>query len=290
MSIIKVENLKKYYGKTKAVDDISFEVQKGEILGFLGPNGAGKTTTIRCMMNFLSLDEGKITILNKDSHKCSAELKKDIGYLSGEVELYENWTGKEHIALLKKLRKGKFIDSELIRNLEFDPSKKFKNLSSGNKQKLGLILALMHRPKVLILDEPTSGLDPLLQDVIYDTLKSEVKKGKTIFMSSHNLAEVERICDRVVILREGKIVGREKISDLKKKRMYTVYVYFDEKVARAKIESSEIQVNKTLEKGFLLTVTGDIRPLLRKLDNFKVKDIEITHSSLEDVFLEFYRS
>ncbi len=289
MPVIEVKNLKKYFGKTKAVDGISFHVDEGEILGFLGPNGAGKTTTIRCMMDFLRYDEGKVKILKKDSHDDSEDLKKDIGYLSGEVDLYENWSGKEHIDLMKSMRVGNIDESELISKLDFDPSKSFKNLSSGNKQKLGLILALIHRPKVLILDEPTTGLDPLLQDVIYDTLKDEAKKGTTIFFSSHNLSEVERLCDRVIILRKGKVVDEESISDLKKKRLYNVYVYFEEDVSEKKLESNGIKITKDLGDGYLLTVKGDIKSLIRQLDKFKIKDIEITHSQLEDVFLEFYK-
>lgn len=290
MSTISVKNLKKYFGKTKAVDGISFEVKKGEIMGFLGPNGAGKTTTIRCLMDFLRPDSGSIEILGLDAQDDSEQLKNDIGFLSGEVKFYENWTGREHINFIKQIRASKIDEQDLIAKLDFDPSKRAKNLSTGNKQKLGLILALMHKPKVLILDEPTTGLDPLLQDVIYDIFKAETKNGTTIFMSSHNLAEVERICDWVLILRQGKIVGKENVSDLKKKRMYKVYVYFEGPLpSRTKILSEGIAITKDLGDGLVLNVKGDIRPLLRKLDDFKIKDLEITHSKLEDIFIEFYK-
>jgi len=289
VSIISVKKLKKYFGKTKAVDGISFEVKQGEIMGFLGPNGAGKTTTIRCLMDFLRPDEGSINILDLDAQDDSEELKNDIGFLSGEVKFYNNWTGREHIDFIKQIRNSKIDEQDLIAKLDFDPSKRAKNLSTGNKQKLGLILALMHKPKVLILDEPTTGLDPLLQDVIYDVLKAEAKNGSTVFFSSHNLAEVERICDRVLILRKGKIVDTERIAELKKKRMYTVYVYFEGKIPRKQIETNGLKITKDLGDGVVLNVTGDIRPLLRKLDDYKIKDLEITHSKLEDVFLEFYK-
>jgi ABC-2 type transport system ATP-binding protein len=289
MAVIKVKNLKKYFGAVKAVDDISFSVSKGEIVGFLGPNGAGKTTTIRCMMDFLRPDKGKIQILQKDSRRYSALLKKNIGYLSGEVRLHENWTGQDHINLVKNIRDVETNDMELIEKLDFNPSKRVHDLSTGNKQKLGLILALMHKPKLLVLDEPTVGLDPLLQDTIYDILKDETRNGTTVFLSSHNLAEVERICDRVVILKQGKIVAEEKISDLKSKRMYTVHVYFEKNISGKEFSTNGIQVTKDLGEGLVLQVKGDIRPLLKKLNKLKIKDIEIRPTNLEEVFLEFYK-
>lgn len=289
MDAISVKNLKKYFGKTKAVDGISFEVNEGEIYGFLGPNGAGKTTTIRCMMDFLRPDEGSIEILGLDAHEDSTKLKKDIGFLSGEVNLYEDWSGHNHVSLLEKIRGLSKFDEELIKKLDFDPRKKVKNLSTGNKQKLALILALMHKPKVLIMDEPTTGLDPLLQNTIHETLKSEAKRGSTIFMSSHNLAEVERICDRVCIIKNGKIVTIESVPELKKKRLYTVYAYFEGQVPKEQLAANGIEITEELEGGVALSVKGDIRPLLTKLNQFTVKDLEISHANLEEVFMEFYK-
>lgn len=286
---IQVQNLKKYFGKVKAVDDISFEVNEGEIFGFLGPNGAGKTTTIRCIMDFLRPDTGLIEVLNKDAQKYSQKLKEKIGFLSGEFSPYKNWTGQDHMNLLKKIRKVKTCEKELMKKLEFDPTKKVKNLSSGNKQKLGLILALMHKPQILILDEPTLGLDPLLQNTIYEILKKEVKNGKTVFMSSHNMAEVERICDRVCIIKQGKIVAIEDIGSLKKKRLYTVRVLFKETVSRKDLETNGIKVSDVLLDGFILQVKGDITELINKLNDYQLKDIEISHSNLEDMFLEYYK-
>lgn len=288
-AVIQVNNLKKYFGATKAVDDISFSVDAGEIYGFLGPNGAGKTTTIRCMMDLLRPDEGSIKILGLDARTDSEKLKTDIGFLSGEVHLYDNWSGQEHIALVKKMRDFKNQESELIKKLNFDPRKKVKKLSSGNKQKLGLILALMHQPKILMLDEPTLGLDPLLQIVIYEILKGEAEKGHTIFMSSHNLAEVERICDRVCIIKEGKIAAIESIREIKKKRIYTAYVYFDDVIPKEEIIAAGIEITKEFEDGLVLNITGDPDPLINILRQHKLKDLEIVHASLEEVFVEFYR-
>ncbi len=291
MKTIEVKNLKKYYSKTKAVDDISFNVKKGEIIGFLGPNGAGKTTTIRCMMDFIKPDSGSIEIFGFDSKEDSERIKKDIGYLSGELNLYTEWTGREHIKFLKGLRKNSKFDNKLIEKLNFNPNVKVKSLSTGNKQKLALIIAIIHNPKLLILDEPTTGLDPLLQDIIYDVLKKKAREGVSIFMSSHNLSEVERVCDKVLILKQGKIVDKESISKLKEKRLYTVYVYFDKKVSEKEMRTrdKDIEIRKNFGDGFMLSVRGDIKPLLKKLEQFKIKDIEIKHSNLEDIFLKFYK-
>jgi ABC-2 type transport system ATP-binding protein len=290
MSAIRVNKLKKYFGKTRAVDGISFEVNEGEIVGFLGPNGAGKTTTIRCIMDFIRPTSGKIEIFGLDAQENSAKLKGDIGYLSSETDLYKSWTGAEHIHFLEKIKGISHFDEELIKRLNFDPRKKAGALSSGNRQKLGIILALMHQPKLLILDEPTIGLDPLLQNYIYEILKAEAAKGNTIFMSSHNLAEVEKICDRVVILKDGKIADTETINDIKRKRIYTVYAYFEGDVPKEDLVTDGISLIEEFSNGVALSVKSDIKPLLAKLSGYKnLKDLEITHASLEEVFMEFYR-
>jgi len=291
MCAIHVKNLKKYFGETRAVDGISFEIKEGEIFGYLGPNGAGKTTTIRCMMDFLRPDEGMIEILGLDAQTQSARLKQEIGFLSEEDNLYQDWTGQEHINLIKRIRGGKTCESELITKLDFDPNKKVKTLSSGNKQKLGLILALMHQPKVLILDEPTKGLDPLLQHTVHEILQTEVKERNTsIFMSSHNLSEVEKTCDRVCVLKAGKVVAIESISNIKKKKLYTIYIYFDGEIPeRKKLATLGVEIIKELSNGLVLSVRGEIKPVLAKLSKLNLKDLEITHASLEEVFMEFYK-
>ncbi|HEX7456391.1 MAG TPA: ABC transporter ATP-binding protein [Candidatus Nanoarchaeia archaeon] len=290
MAVISVKNLKKHFGKTKAVDGVSFDVREGEIMGFLGPNGAGKTTTIRCMMDFIRPTEGKIEILGQDAQKNTAKIKSDIGYLSSETNLYKSWTGNEHIHFLERIRGISQFDEKLIEELKFDPKKRAGALSTGNRQKLGIILALMHQPKLLILDEPTVGLDPLLQNYIYEILKAEAAKGNTVFMSSHNLAEVEKICDRVIILKEGKIAAVESINDIKRKRIYTIYAYFEGEVPKKELDTDGIELVKELSNGLVLRIKADIRPLLHKLSEYdNLKDLEITHATLEEVFMEFYR-
>jgi len=290
MSVIEVKNLKKYFGRTKAVDDISFTVEKGEIFGFLGPNGAGKTTTIRCMMDFIRASAGTISILGKDSFSDSVALKENIGYLSGSVRLYENWTGQDHIDFVRKLNGKKDIASELIKRLDFNPNIKTSKLSSGNRQKLGLIMAFMLEPRVLVLDEPTITLDPLLQSVVYDLLREATTHGATVFMSSHNLAEVERVCGRVGIIKEGKMVATESIKSLKEKRIYSVRVYFGEQFKKSSFIMDGVQIIKKLPQGLLMNITGDVNPFIHKLTEHNVKEISITRASLEEVFLEFYKN
>jgi len=290
MNAISVKNLKKHFGKTKAVDGISFDVKEGEILGFLGPNGAGKTTALRCVMDFIRPSSGKIDVLGLDAQKNSAELKKDIGHLSSESTLYDSWTGQEHINFLENIRGISQLDEELVKNLKLDTRKKVKTLSTGNRRKLSIVLALMHSPKLLVMDEPTVGLDPLLQNYIYEILKEQTAKGNTVFMSSHNLAEVEKICDRVVVLREGKVVAVETISDIQAKKIYTIYAYFEGNVPKKELVTDGSQLIKEFSDGLALKVRGDIKPLLVKLSAIKnLKDVEISHASLEEIFMEFYR-
>jgi ABC-2 type transport system ATP-binding protein len=287
--VISVKDLKRYYGTTKAVDGISFDVMQGQIVGFLGPNGAGKTTTLRCLMDFLRPHEGEVTLFGEDAYENAAALKARIGYLSSEKMLYDNWTGREHITFIQGLRRSDGRAEKLVNQLDLDTTKKVKKLSSGNKQKLGLILTLLHSPELLILDEPTSGLDPLLQERIYEILTQAVKNGVTVLMSSHNLAEVERICDRVIIIKEGRIVEEAQLDDLAEKRMYSVRVYLDKPSALDKLRDNGIQMVKKFNDGAAFTVKGDIGPVLQKVSKMDIKDIEIKHANLEEIFMEFYR-
>lgn len=289
MSAIEVKNLKKHFGKVKAVDGISFNVEKGEIYGFLGPNGAGKTTVIRCLMDFLRPDEGKSKILGLDAQENSVELKNKIGYLSPDERLYRGWTGNEHVDFVRSLRGNSKRAKIIAKQLDLDLSIKAWKLSSGNKQKLSLVLSMMSDPEILIMDEPTLGLDPLLQNKIYQILDKLQERGKTIFMSSHNLPEVEKICTKVAIIREGKIVATESISDLRSKRMYGIYAVFADEFRVSDFESLDIEVIDEDKNSLRFTAKGDINPLLKKLNEYRLKDLEIKRASLEEIFLEFYK-
>ncbi|MFH1537079.1 MAG: ABC transporter ATP-binding protein [Patescibacteria group bacterium] len=288
MSVIEVNNLKKHFGKVKAVDGISFKVEKGEIFGFLGPNGAGKTTTIRVMMDFIRPTEGDVKILGKDAQKNTVELKKNIGFLSGSVNLYKKLSGQAHIDFLKKLNGEKDIADELAKRFDFNPEMKSKKLSSGNKQKLGIILAFMNEPNILILDEPTNALDPLLQNEMYELMEEARDRGATVFMSSHNLAEVERVCDRVGIIKKGKMVAIEDMVGLKEKKIYTIKAFFGEEIDEKEFNLNGVQIDRHHYNNYTLKVKGDIDEIVKKVSKYKLRDIEIAQASLEDIFLEYY--
>lgn len=288
MSTIEVKNLKKYFKDTKAVDDVSFTVEKGEVFGFLGPNGAGKTTTIRMIMDFIRPTGGSISILGLDAQKDTVELKKKIGYLSGELKLYKNWTGQDHINFVKNLNGHDDIADEIAKRFGFDPSLKVKTLSSGNRQKLGIIMAFMTRPEILIMDEPTNALDPLLQNEMYELIQEVASQGTTVFMSSHNLSEVDKVCSKVAIIKKGKIVATESIKNLKDKRLYTVTAHFNDTFDKAKFNIDDVNIIKEMQAGIILNVKGDINNVISILSQHKLKDLLIEHASLEDIFMEYY--
>lgn len=287
-TIIKIKNLKKNYGKFEAVKGISFDIKEGEVFGFLGPNGAGKSTTIRCLMDFIRPTDGQIEIMGLDSHHDSVVLKNRIGYLPGNVKLYEKWTGWDHIKYVESIRGKSETVNELIQNLDFPAHKRFKTLSSGNKQKLGLILAIMNNPAILIMDEPTVGLDPLLQNKIYQILSDLRAKGTTIFVSSHNLPEVERLCDRVAIIKQGELVAIESIKELGEKKLHKIEVRFNDKYKKSEFEGDGVDRIEEIENGLILTVTGDVNHVTKILAKHNLADITIGHADLEDVFLKFY--
>lgn len=289
MKALEIKNLKKYFGRVKAVDGISFEIDEGEIFGFLGPNGAGKTTTIRCLMDFIRPDVGEINILGLDAQENSVELKTKVGYLASEPRLYDDWTGKEHIDLINGIRGKKDHSAELIEKLGADINTKIKNLSTGNRRKISLILALTHDPQLVIMDEPTIGLDPLLKNTMYEVLLEMSEKGKTIFMSSHDLSEVERVCTRAAIIREGKLAAVENIGKLNAKRLYHIWIKLDpekELMNLSKISGVEVESETPSEATF--SVAGDIDPVIKFLAKAKIDDVKIEHAGLEETFMKFY--
>ncbi|MCK4433214.1 MAG: ABC transporter ATP-binding protein [Methanomicrobia archaeon] len=283
--IIETENLTKYYGKIRGVEDLSFSIEKGEIFGFLGPNGAGKTTTIRTLLGFLRPTRGKGFIFGKDIEKEILEIKELTGYIPGELNLYGNLTADAFLDYFGKLRKN-FDEKklkELLEIFEVPLDRKIKGYSRGMKQKLGIIQAFMHNPELVMMDEPTSGLDPLLQGKSYDYLREEKKEGKTMFISSHILTEIEKISDRVGIIKDGNLIALENIEALKSKKGKVVKVKTKEKIKIRGIKTKE-------ENGWTtFVVTKNVDDIIKKLAKYTIEDIEIGELSLEEIFMHYYR-
>ncbi len=294
MSIIKTKNLTKFYGKVRGIEHLDLEVKEGEIYGFLGPNGAGKTTTIRTILHLIKPTKGEMSIFGTPMNdQTYPDLLQDIGHLSGEVNLYENMTGDELLKFATTFYKRDDFSKfklELVDRLECDLTKKFKNLSSGNKQKIGILLALFHKPKLAVLDEPTASLDPLVQNEIYKILKELKREGMTIFFSSHNLPEVEKICDRIGIIRNGKLVDVETIEQLRGHRRKLVDVHFYDLFKKedfTSIDGIEI-IDEGKDYLQMYAKSDSINDLLQVLAKYKVKDLNFTYPDLEQVFLKYY--
>ena len=288
-NILEIKNLTKYYGKTLAVKDLSLELYEGEIFGFIGPNGAGKSTTIRSIMNLINKTKGEVYFLGEKLTKDNLTLKKQIGYLPSEVFLYEDLTVKEmldyHESFYKKnLSKRR---KELVKKLKLDESKKIEDLSLGNQKKLGIVLAFMHEPKLLILDEPTSGLDPIMQQVFYDLLQEEKEKGTTIFYSTHILSEISKICDIVGIIKEGSLLKVESIKELQSKNLTNVTIISTEIEKITK--ELKIEVETLDEKTIKFKNTLDSNNLIKILSKYEIEKLLIEEPTLEDIFLHYYK-
>ena len=288
-NILEIQNLTKYYGKIKGVENLSLKLEEGEIFGFIGPNGAGKSTTIRSIINLINKTSGKVFIENEEFDKDNIKQKEKIGYLPSEIYLYDDLTVKEmldyHESFYKKNIHNRRI--ELVKKLELDEKKKIEDLSLGNLKKLGIILAFMHEPKLLILDEPTSGLDPIMQNVFYELLKEEKEKGNTIFYSTHILNEVSKICDRVGIIKEGKLIKVEKIEDLAKKNLTMVTITSKQ----SKEIKKDLKVDIILENKNTIKFGNNLLPdeLIKKLSNYTIDRILIEEATIEDMFLHYYK-
>ncbi len=288
--IIKTEKLTKDFGHGRGVFDLNLEVKKGEIFGYLGPNGAGKTTTIRLLLDFARSSSGTAKIFGLDSKEKSVEIHGKIGYLPGEYELYKNLTGKELLQFLAALRDR--FDwqkvEQLSKRLNLDLSQSVRTLSHGNKQKLGLIQAFMHNPELLILDEPTTGLDPLTQHEFFHLLKESKERGQTVFLSSHILPEVERSCDRVGIIRKGKLVVVETIKNLKERALRPIEVQFKEEINPGDFETLGLQNLKIDGKTLHCSVPGDMEIFVKTIAKYKVTTLTTEEPNLEEIFLKFY--
>jgi beta-exotoxin I transport system ATP-binding protein len=288
---IRTTRLVKLYGRARGVQDLDLEVVPGEVFGYLGPNGAGKTTTIRLLLDYIRPSAGSAEVLGLRAHEDSRAIRRRIGYLPGELRLYSTLSGRELISHFGSLR-GVPVRARaeaLAGRLDCDLSREIRTLSSGNRQKLGLIQAFMSDPQLLILDEPTNGLDPLVQQAFYDLVREARDAGRTVFLSSHVLPEVERICDRVGILREGRLVAVERISDLRARAIRKVEVTFSEAVAPEALTRIDGVRDLVLEdRSLRCTVVGSMDQLLKAVARFDVQVLSSVEPSLEEVFLAYY--
>lgn len=289
MSVIEVSHITKDYGDNKGVFDISFTVEQGEILGFLGPNGSGKTTTIRQLLGFIASDLGNVTILGLDAFKEAAKTNAQIGYLPGEIAFMDDMTGIEFIEFMAKMKKIDNLDKahELIEFLELDASSQIKRMSKGMKQKVGLVIALMQDAPILILDEPTSGLDPLMQTKFVKLMQKAKQDGKTILMSSHIFEEIEHTCDRILMIKDGKLIASDSIENLTKNKMKHYKIHF-RKSNEATMVSYYFPGSVVEGNMLTLDLQGNPTELIRKLALYDVEDIEVQPQSLEEIFLQYY--
>ncbi len=286
--VIVIDTLHKSYGKIQAVKGISMRVERGEIFGFLGPNGAGKTTTIRCMLDVIRPTSGTLRVLGLDAQRDKMELHRHIGYLPGDVRLPGQMTGKQIINYFSRLQGLKPV---LLNDLRFDVEIKrpLKGYSKGMRQKIGIVLAFMCDPDVLILDEPTSGLDPLLQRTFNEFLLQEQERGKTIFMSSHIMSDVEKVCQRVAVIRQGEIVTIEEVEKLRQKAGQRVVVEFGDSVSIDELSHMPGVSNVTSHNhAYHFNVGGSMDALIKALSRHEVLRLQAEEAPLEEVFLQFY--
>jgi ABC-2 type transport system ATP-binding protein len=290
MSIIEVNKLTKYYGKARGIVDVSFNVEDGEIFGFIGPNGAGKSTTIRLLLSLIYPTSGSATIFGKDCIEYGHEIRQEIGYLPSEVFYYE---GMKVLDLLRYSASFYTKDCterlyELADIMELDLKRRIDDLSYGNKKKVGIVQGLLHRPKLLLLDEPTSGLDPLMQRKFFDLIREENERGATVFFSSHILGEVQRLCSRVAIIKEGSIINIQDIKTLQKDRYKKIRVVTNGGADDKRFEVPGVSNLEKAEGVISFFFRGDINFITRLISEQEVVDVTIEEPTLEEIFMHYY--
>ncbi len=293
-AVIETQQLTKSYGPHRGIVDVDLSVNEGEAFGFLGPNGAGKTTTIRTLLDHIRPTSGRATIFGIVTTEDPVAIHRRLGYLPGEFTLYDKLTGGQTIEYFANLRGG--VDAgyqaDLIARLDIDPSRKFREYSKGNKQKVGLVIALQHRPDLLMLDEPTSGLDPLVQQEFYTIIREAKAEGRTVFMSSHILSEVEKTCDRVAIIRDGRLVRVDRVEALRDMAHHTVELRFVERRCQRRHSNRLPGVSDVKAEDHVLRmrVSGAMTPVVRAAAQYELADFVSREPSLEETFLAEYGS
>jgi ABC-2 type transport system ATP-binding protein len=290
-AVITADRLTKFYGHDRGVEDLTFSVGAGEVFGFLGPNGAGKTTTIRTMLDFIRPTSGAVRLFGLDAHHRGPEIHARVGYLPGELALYERLTGERYLRDFAAFRGGVDLAyaQDLAVRLGLDLSKRIKDLSHGNKQKVGLVQAFMHRPDLLVMDEPTQGLDPLVQQTFYALLDEERVRGTTIFLSSHVMPEVERVCDRVGIVREGRLATVSDIGELKAHVRRRIELHFDGPApADAFVGLPGVRDLRAHGDELSLEIEGTVDPVIKEAARHTVVNVATREPSLEELFLAYF--
>jgi len=287
---IETDGLTKFYGRERGIENVTFSVEAGEVFGFLGPNGAGKTTTIRTLLDLLHPTRGSARVFGLDSGRDSVAIRARIGNLPGDFGYGRAASGREALSLLARLR-GVGLDraEELARRFGADLERPLGKLSRGNRQKVGLITALFHRPDLLIFDEPTSGLDPLMQEEFLALVGEERERGCAVFVSSHELDEVERVCDRVGIIRGGRLIAVERVVDLLRRTRRKAAVEFAAPVDPAALRAIPGVADLTAENDRVtFSVGGDVDAVVKEIARHPVADFQLAHPTLEEVFLTYY--
>jgi len=291
--IIEISNLTKQYGKARGIENVSLDIEEGEIFGFIGPNGAGKSTTIRILLNLIFPSSGSATIMGMDVVKDTKKIKQHVGYIPSDANAYSSMAVNEFLNYclgFYKITNGSSRMQKLSELFELDLSRKVADLSMGNRKKVSIVQSLLHSPKLLILDEPTTGLDPLMQTKFFDLLREENRKGMTIFFSSHILNEVQSLCKRVAIIKEGKIIQVEEIEALRKKQLKKVEVEFEDKSESTAFTVKGIQQLVSVPGiGLSFMYSGDINELVSSLSLYRIANITIEEPSLEEIFMHYYK-
>ena len=290
LSLIQTERLTVYYGRQRGILDLDLSVHQGEVFGFLGPNGAGKTTTLRVLLDILRPSRGKASIFGLDCRTQGVAIRRRVGYLPGELSLYRSMTGERFLDLTASLHghNSTAYRGELCDRLQLDAARRMREYSRGNKQKVGLVAAFMGKPDLLILDEPTSGLDPLVQKTVLDLVREARRDGRTVFFSSHNLAEVQAVCDRVGIIREGRLAATESVETLVNQHFRRIQLRFSAAPAAGAFELQGVKEIDRDENSVTLEVHANLKTILERAAMLGAVDLETHPVTLEEVFLTFY--
>lgn len=294
MSVIQTNNLTKYYGKSKGIEDVNLSVEEGEIFGFIGPNGAGKSTTIRTLLGLIQPTSGSATIFGRDIVDDGPAIREEVGYLPSEVFYYDNMRARDLLRYSASFYKKSKHDMEarmncLAKSLDLDLNKKIDDLSYGNKKKVGIIQGLLHSPKLIILDEPTGGLDPLVQSTFFELLKEENRRGATVLFSSHILSEVQKLCHRVAIIKEGSIIAVEQIDTLRKNSYVKVMFELAAPVSQNVFHIKGISDMHATKGRVTFLYRGDVNAVVKLLSGMKLRNVSIEEPELEEIFMHYYQ-